>query len=44
MEFSEFVQLFRLPFLFAVVAVAGAVLGLAFRDDSPRTEWPREEQ
>lgn len=44
LEFAEFVHLLRLPLLFGAAALIGAVLGLGFRDDSPRTEWPREEQ
>jgi hypothetical protein len=43
-DFAEFVQLFKLPILCAACAFAGVVLGLAFRDDSPRTEWPREDR
>lgn len=44
-EFAEFVTLFRLPILCGAVALAAVLAGLVVRgSDSPRTEWPREEQ
>lgn len=35
--------MFKLPLLCAAFSLAGAVLGMAFRDDSPRADWPAED-
>jgi hypothetical protein len=43
LEFFEFAGMFQLPLFVGAVAV-GAALGLVFRDDSDRVEWPREDQ